>query len=60
MQNKDIELQEPKYEVITTTEKKDPKEAEDSQDTIQNCRRSRNIPSPNRVIFNSFCAPKLW
>jgi hypothetical protein len=35
MQNKDIELQEPKYEVITTTEKKDPKEAEDSQDTNQ-------------------------
>jgi|LakMenE01Jun11ns_1017448.scaffolds.fasta_scaffold9728582_2 hypothetical protein len=32
-ETKDIELQEPKYEVVTTTEKKDPKE--DSQDTNQ-------------------------
>ena len=32
-ESKDIELQEPKYQVITATEKKDPKE--DSQDTNQ-------------------------
>ena len=37
MQTKDIELQEPKYEVVLTTEKKDPskEKAEDSQDTNQ-------------------------
>lgn len=36
-QVKDIELQEPKYEIVTTTEKKEPekKEEEDSQDTNQ-------------------------